>query len=548
MERRPPVDDVTSESELVALAVALGARDVAGLSEAERELTRRLAQVPRQLVASARASIGRGYDPLGNAFTELRSPADRRERGATYTPLPVVRSMIEWAAREGTPSRVVDPGVGSARFLVAAGRRFKNARLVGVEIDPLAALLARAHLAAAGLADRASVVLEDFRKADLRDIDERTLFIGNPPYVRHHLIGTTWKNWLRRTAEKRGLTASTLAGLHVHFFLATLELAQSDDWGAYITAAEWLDVNYGEVLRRMLLNGLGGTAIHVVDPTARAFPDAQTTAAITCFRVGAKAKSIRMARVGALDELGALEGGRPIRRERLDAAGRWTPLARATRKIPSGYIELGELCRVHRGQVTGANDYWIAGPHSAGLPGSVLFASVTKARELIGAGRALRDTAKLRRVIDLPDDLDEIESPYRKIVEAFLQTLKLAGVDRGYVARNRKTWWSVGLYEPAPILATYMARRPPAFVRNIGEARHINIAHGIYPREPLTDEVLDAITEHLSTTTRVSEGRTYAGGLTKFEPREMERLLVPEPRTALQLAATGRTAPQLSLT
>jgi hypothetical protein len=27
----------------------------------------------------------------------------------------------------------------------------------------------------------------------------------------------------------------------------------------------------------------------------------------------------------------------------------------------------------------------------------------------------------------------------------------------------------------------------------------------------------------------MEEGRTYAGGLTKFEPREMERLLVPHP-------------------
>ncbi|MGH2500286.1 MAG: Eco57I restriction-modification methylase domain-containing protein [Candidatus Limnocylindria bacterium] len=415
---------------------------------------------------------------------------------------------------------------------------------MAVEVDPLAAILARGHLAAAGLAERAIVVLEDFRRAELGNKVAKTLFIGNPPYVRHHLIGPRWKDWLKRTAERRGLTASTLAGLHVHFFLATLERAQPGDWGAYITAAEWLDVNYGEVVRRMLLNGLGGMAIHVVDPTAQAFPDAQTTAAITCFRVGMKAKSIRMQRVTALDELGALDGGRPIRRERLDAAGRWTPLARSTRRIPEGYVELGELCRVHRGQVTGANDYWIAGPHSAGLPNSVLFASVTKGRELIVAGRVLRDTGQLRKVIDLPEDLDAIDREYRKVVDAFLQALKLAGVHRGYVARARKAWWSVGLYEPAPILATYMARRPPAFVRNLGEARHINIAHGIYPREPLADDVLDAIAEHLATTTRVSEGRTYAGGLTKFEPREMERLLVPEPKMAMKLApAKSRAQP-----
>ncbi len=27
----------------------------------------------------------------------------------------------------------------------------------------------------------------------------------------------------------------------------------------------------------------------------------------------------------------------------------------------------------------------------------------------------------------------------------------------------------------------------------------------------------------------MADGRTYAGGLTKFEPREMERLCIPDP-------------------
>jgi hypothetical protein len=80
-----------------------------------------------------------------------------------------------------------------------------------------------------------------------------------------------------------------------------------------------------------------------------------------------------------------------------------------------------------------------------------------------------------------------------------------------------------------------MARRPPAFVRNAAGARHINIAHGIYPREPLSDRVLKSLVEYLSNSVCVSEGRTYAGGLTKFEPREMERLLVP----GLEILAVG---------
>ena len=91
----------------------------------------------------------------------------------------------------------------------------------------------------------------------------------------------------------------------------------------------------------------------------------------------------------------------------------------------------------------------------------------------------------------------------------------------------------MGLREPAPILATYMARRTPAFVVNRAGARHLNIAHGLYPREPASPELLRLLAEYLRTSVTRREGRTYAGGLTKFEPREMERLLVPEPHRLL---------------
>jgi hypothetical protein len=72
-----------------------------------------------------------------------------------------------------------------------------------------------------------------------------------------------------------------------------------------------------------------------------------------------------------------------------------------------------------------------------------------------------------------------------------------------------------------------MARRTPAFVRNLCGARHINIAHGLYPRENLPATTLDALADWLRKNVVTDDGRTYAGGLTKFEPKELERVLVP---------------------
>jgi hypothetical protein len=520
---------LASEGALVGAALALGAERVQGWSPKESALVERLdpSKPPRGVVIGIRAAIAEGLDPLGDAFTALRSPDARRPLGATYTPSPIVSAMVEWAATEAKPVRIVDPGAGSCRFAIAAARRFPRTPIVAVEVDPLAAVVGRGNLAAARLDRRAVVELTDYRRLRLGAVDGPTLYLGNPPYVRHHQIESRWKGWLTATAQEHDMSASQLAGLHVYFFLATAKHAKPSDFGAFITSAEWLDVNYGSLVRELLLDGLGGLAIHVLEPTVRAFEDAATTAAITCFRIGAKPTSVRLRRVKAVEQLGTLTEGQPVRRERLIEARRWTPLTRAARKMPEGYVHLGELCRVHRGAVTGSNKTWVVDPDFDHLPDDVLFPSITRARELIAALTVLDESAHLRRVVDLPTDLDAFDRDERKMIDRFLRVAKQRGAARGYIARHRKAWWSVGLRAPAPILATYMARRPPVFVRNLGDARHINIAHGIYPRERLTAKALDRLAAALRETATTAQGRTYAGGLTKFEPREMEMLPVP---------------------
>jgi hypothetical protein len=245
-----------------------------------------------------------------------------------------------------------------------------------------------------------------------------------------------------------------------------------------------------------------------------------------------------------MEELGSLEGALLVRRERLESAARWTPLTQLVTEPREGFVELGELCRVHRGQVTGANRVWIADDNRYGLPEDVLFPSVTKARELFATDGVLSDATRLRRVIDLPVDLDRFERAERRRIEQFLRDARSSGADAGFIAQHRKAWWSVGLRDPAPILATYMARRPPVFVRNLAAARHVNIAHGLYPRPglELSQAQLTALAAYLTQGVSLAQGRTYAGGLTKFEPREMERLLVPAPELLAEPDSCGLTA------
>lgn len=517
-----------SEADLVAVCIAL-IGGLGDLSLPERKLAKKAATASMSTaeVARLRKAIIRGNDPLGDAFSRIRSAEHRREDGAVYTPAPIVHSMMTWLASHGTPQRIVDPGAGSGRFTLAAGKAFPDAQLVAVEMDPLAALMLRANLSCRGWTDRATVLVQDYRKVKLPRCAGMTAFIGNPPYVRHHDISASWKEWYASKFATLGIKASALAGLHLHFFLKTRLLAKAGDVGAFITSAEWMDVNYGAALRRLLLGELGGTAMHVLEPTVEAFPGTATTAAITCFCVGETERPMRVRTVKQLARLNGLSKGKNVPREKLNAAPRWSIIVRPEKRSPDGAIDLGELFRVHRGQVTGSNDIWIAGEHALDLPAQVLLPSVTKAKDIIEAGARLGTVEMLRRVVDIPIDLDGFTAAERRRIDAFLAWAKKQGADKSYIAQHRKAWWSVGLKPAAPILCTYMARRPPQFTLNTCGARHINIAHGLYPRQPIEPAVLARLVAWLNDNTNTSSGRTYAGGLTKFEPKEIERLRLP---------------------
>jgi len=531
--------NVTTLDDLARLCVELGADAVGGMSDSEKALVRGgESSLTSTGLTRLRRTIQRGADPLGDAYCRLLTPADRRPLGQTYTPGPIIKAMTAWAAAQGTPARIVDPGAGSGRYLLAAARQFPEASIVAAEVDPLSALMLRANIAVNDLQNRADVRLGDYRSLTLPAAEGPTLFIGNPPYVRHHQIDTHWKRWLIETARARGFKASGLAGLHVHFFLATAQLGRPGDFGTFITGSEWMDVNYGSLVRQLLLDELGGESIDVLDPAIAPFADAQTTAAITCFKVGSDPTSMKLRRVNKVSDLNALATGRKVSRQRLAVSSRWSVLTRVSPKIPRGYVELGELCRVHRGAVTGANAVWVQHRDGIELPDAVLFPSVTKARELFSAGERLASPDGLKVVIDLPVDLDTLDAAERKQVDRFLRTAKQRKANQGYIATTRKAWWSVGLRDAAPLLATYMARRPPAFVRNEANARHINIAHGLYPRDELSDLVLANLGAYLRTAVSMDSGRTYAGGLTKFEPKEMERIVVP----TIAMLAAGVTA------
>jgi adenine-specific DNA-methyltransferase len=521
--------ELTSLEDLLATALSLVPRDT--LTPAEKSATRGIkASRDSARLDSILARICRGEDPLGQAYCRIKTPAARRDAGQTFTPPDIVTTMLAWARSQGRKiTRIVDPGTGTGRYTRAALQAFPEAHAVSVELDPVVAVLLRANLEACGLSARCQVVVDDYRNLQLPTIESSSLFIGNPPYVRHHQISSQWKKWYCAGLEAHGASGTQRAGLHLHFFLKTCMLARAKDLGCFITAAEWLDAGYGSALRELLTGPLGGIAVFVAEPELRLFDDALASGVITAFAPGAAAKHIRFSRFSSVPAARNLDGGREVAISAAQGETSWSALLRkSSRKRRVAQVELGEYVRISRGQLTGKNSVWIKSPETPELPARFLVPTITGACDIIGAPNAMIDKRQaLRLVISLPLDLKSLTRAERAQVIAFLKWACNLGADKNYTAKHRSPWYHVRLDAIPLMVMTYMRRGPPVFAQNRAGAPLLNIAHGLFPKVPLSARRCAALVAWLNGNVDAEDGRMCAGGLIKFEPSTAMKIKVP---------------------
>jgi hypothetical protein len=494
---------------------------------------------------------------LQSRLDACKTPAERNRLGQFATPPALAQEILRHGVSllpPGESIRFLDPAVGTGAFFSALRAVVSPTRIAaaaGFEIDAHYGEPSAALWRECGLDYR----IEDFTTA--RSRSRFNLLICNPPYVRHHHLSGEEKRRLRRLTEAAsGMKLSGLSGLYCHFVGLSRGWLDAGGVAGWLLPSEFMDVNYGQALKRYLLESTTLLQIHRFDPVEAQFADAQVTSALVWFRSSPppRGHSVRFTFGGTFV---APSASRAVETSNLLREPKWTrfPISGVRRRRATAVV--ADFFSIKRGLATGNNGYFILGRDeilARRLPLEVFRPILPSPRYLHAdivdgdaAGYPLLERQLFLLHVSLEED--EIAARYPALFE-YLQEGRRRGLHRTYLCRHREPWYSQEKRPAAPIVCTYLGRGSPArprpfrFILNRSTATASNVYLLMYPtarltaaldREPVLIESVRQVLDQLTLEDLSGAGRIYGGGLHKLEPRELANVRVP--RLARLLAA-----------
>ncbi len=460
----------------------------------------------------------------------------RKSGGRFYTPAPVAEVVAEWALREGHGS-VLDPACGEGVFLMAALRRHPRgtSRVCGIDLDDHVPLPVRSAL----VSKRLRILNKDFMRTCPDDIGGRVdVILGNPPFVRHHLLSDRQREVARKASDADFLGLSRGCDYWVYFLLGSLKFLSCGGRIGMVLPGSFLRADYAVPVRNLLLSRFRRIKYVLIHDVLFGGTQAETLV-LLAEGYGEAAEEVIAASAGA-GELGEAVLGKgsdvPVPKEYWRRS--WEIAAVNKRVV--GVLEsmakcshaLGDLAEIRIGTVTGANDVFLitaAQRELLGLSVSQVTPAIVSSRKLNtfrlteGAFSKLKETGGKCFVMTLVRG-----ERLPKATKILLQDARLGGIHLRSQCAKRNPWYAV---EPvhADAFLTYMSHYGPRITLNDVGATCTNSLHALRWKTRLVSPTKVALAL-LSTPAQLSAelvGRIYGGGVLKLEPSDARKVLIP---------------------
>ncbi len=479
-----------------------------------------------------------------------KTPAERNRLGQFATPTSLARDILAYATTllpKNEPIYFLDPAIGTGSFFSALLANFPTERIreaKGFEIDPHYSEPAAQLWKESPL----SITLSDFTKQ--KPEPRFNLLVCNPPYVRHHHLSAEEKARLQfRAIQSCGIKIPKLAGLYCYFLGISHAWLSKGAISAWLIPSEFMDVNYGQPVKRYLMDRVTLLHIHRFDPNDVQFSDALVSSAI----VWLKNESPPNDHAVTFSFGGSMLKPRlskTIPAKALAAEPKWTRFPASEIRVRSKDPTVSDFFNIKRGLATGDNEFFILTAEEVAarqLPFEC-FRPILPSPRYLKIDEVMADSCGIP-LIDHCHFLLDIRLPEEEIREryptlwAYIEEGKAKGLHERYLCRHRKPWYGQENRAPAPIVCTYLGRgdakygRPFRFILNRSRATVSNVYLAMYPQPELaaalkrSPDLILRVWKTLNSITperMLGEGRVYGGGLHKLEPKELGNVPIPE--------------------
>lgn len=471
---------------------------------------------------------------LQKEIDSQKSLQERNKMGQFSTPYTLARQICEYVLTL-TGKHIesfLEPSVGTGSFYSALNEIAEIDRSVGYEIDegyfnPSQTLWAEYKI---------ELINQDFLTA--LPSEEFSLIIANPPYTRHHHLPIHYKQMLSEKIENSfGFKLSGLAGLHIYFMILSTLWLKEGGYSCWLVPTECLYVNYGKELKKFLLENVDLIAVHSFDNHDVQFSDALVSSSVIIFRK--TRKKVPMVRFSWGADIKHPKEEILIEKGCLDPVLKWNKEQLLQEEQSDKLdITIGTFFKIQRGIATGDNGFFIVDDtikKTYDIPESFLTPVIPPPRKLKSDTYTKKESsADNKYLITCRQNLEAIKECCPGLYE-YLKKGEEDGVNLRSNCRHRIPWYSLEKREVSPILVSYMGREsdnrhlPIRFILNKAEVVATNSYLCLYPKneykycfdQPSVCEQVWNILSSISAKVLKAYGRSYGGGLIKWEPKEL---------------------------
>lgn len=473
----------------------------------------------------------------------VQSTLEHRQKYAQFfTPYKIAQFMAAWVlGGDQEVQSILDPAVGLGVFIRAVREHLETSKISqlnikGYELDPQILAIAQRELNNLGQLSNVQLNIQLLEKDYLFHDWEYKYdgIIGNPPYFRfqdfpdRHLA-------LQELSDRLGIKLSGFTNIYALFLLKSIHQLKENGRCAYIIPSEFLNSNYGKVVKQYLLDHGSLRYIIVFNFQENIFDRAITTSSIFLFSHDRQNQTVEFINITAVEDLDNLlqkiniypKQQKAFTHKHLKAGIKWRSYYQETHTDKyQNLVNFSTYGKVSRGIATGANDYFLFSSkkiRELQIPPQYFLTIVGRASQVASSIFTQQDFEQLainnKSVFIL--NAQNLENP--KIKEYILWGESL-GIHQKYLTSHRRPWYAIERRLPAPIWVSVFSRGGLKFIKNEAGVRNLTTFHCVY-LNALGLANIDLLFAYLLTNVArnifADQRREYGGGLEKFEPNDL---------------------------